>query len=160
MFSRLPPVHGDDADEVGQSAGGPDLIHEAGPAQPCPAHRYACTIYRDRPGACQHYECALLRRHLAGAVSEEEALFLVARAKGLRDRARAGIESVVGAHAGLGLNDLAAQFAALIHHEGPPRPSHSGKEEAEAQARLGALDEILAGHFHLDHEGTAEPAPA
>ncbi|MBJ7455846.1 MAG: hypothetical protein JHC74_07295, partial [Thermoleophilia bacterium] len=60
MFSRLPPVHGA-AEDPERSTGGPTVIHEAGPAQPCPAHRYACTVYRDRPGACHHYECALLR---------------------------------------------------------------------------------------------------
>jgi hypothetical protein len=158
MFSRLPPVHGDGADGLERSTDGPALIHEAGPAQPCPAHRYACTVYRDRPGACHHYECALLRRHRAGEVDEGEARAIVARARTLGQRARTDIEAVVGSQAGAALSDLAARFSAVFHHDEHPILAHPA--QAEAHARLAALDEILRQHFRHGGGDPAEPAPA
>ena len=158
MFSRLPPVAGDGLADLEPPVGAPALIHEAGPAQPCPAHRYACTVYRDRPGACRHFECALLRRHLAGELDEGEARAIVARARPLGQRARTDIEAVVGPHAGAALNDLAARFSAVFHHDEHPIPAHP--DQAEAHARLAALDDILRRHFRHGEGDAAKSAPA
>lgn len=143
MFSRLPPASENAAEAM--AAGPTTAAAEAGPAQPCPAHHLACTVYRERPGACRHYQCALLKQHLAGLTSWEEAAEIVSRARALRDRARASIEAVLGAHAGLGLNDLAGQFSALVHGERLPlsNPAHMRAHES-----LSALDSILSQHFH------------
>jgi hypothetical protein len=134
MFSRLPPAVAG-ADGPDRRTGGPTQTHEPGPAQPCPAHRYACTVYRDRPGACRHYECALLRRHRAGEVDEGEARAIVARARTLGQRARTDIEAV--------------EHPILAH-----------PAQAEAHARLAALDDILRQHFRHGEGDAAEPAPA
>ncbi len=162
MFSRLPPVLADAGDASGGPDGGPSIVHEPGPAQPCPAHRYACTVYKERPGACHAYECALLRRLNAGEVTHDEALNLIDRARTLRDRARAGMEGVLGVHAGLGLNDLAGEFSALVHHVRDAL--HMYPHHADAQEHLSALDQILARHFHIAAEdsppGATERAPA
>lgn len=150
MFSRLPPVFDDPTSgRIRPEGGGPALVHPAGPAQPCPAHRYACSVYRERPGACHHYECALRLRLAGGEVTHEVAQSLVNRARALRDRARAAIESAIGTRVAVGLNDLAATLLGGSHDDG------SG-EHAAARSELAALDEILDAHFHLpDDRGSA-----
>lgn len=46
MFSRLPAPPAGDA--------------PPGPGQPCPAHRLACTIYKERPDACRAFRLSLI----------------------------------------------------------------------------------------------------
>lgn len=148
MFSRLPPVFDDPGSgRIRPEGGGPELVHPPGPAQPCPAHRYACSIYRERPGACHHYDCALLRRHMAGEVAHDVAMSLIVRARALRDRARAAMEAVVGVHAGIGVNDLAATFTERMM--GDPFPREPVPHHDEAHEHLRALDQILDAHFHI-----------
>lgn len=155
MFSRLPPVLDDPiTGRIRPEGGGPALVHPPGPAQPCPAHRYACSIYRERPGACHHYECALRLRLHAGEVTHDAALSLIVRARALRDRAREAIESVIGRHAGTGLNDLAARFVHLAEE------GEGGDHHATARAELAAIDHILTGHFHLPGHAGPGTAPA
>ena len=149
MFSRLPPVFEDpERGRIRPEGGGPELMHPPGPAQPCPAHRYACSIYRERPGACHHYECALRLRLAAGEVTHEVAHALVVRARDLRDRAREAIEGVIGRRAAVGVNDLAAAFAEST------RGDTSGRHVA-ARVDLAALDAMLDAHFHRG--GTPDP---
>jgi len=42
-----------------------------------------CAIYADRPAACASYQCALLKRHLAGEVSLDQCVAKVRRVKEL-----------------------------------------------------------------------------
>lgn len=143
MFSRLPPVFEDpERGRIRPEGGGPELMHPPGPAQPCPAHRYACSIYRERPGACHHYECALRLRLAAGEVTHEVAQSLVTRARTFRDRARVAIEAVIGPRAAAGLKDLAVAF------EGTPSDEES-TAHATARSELAALDDVLTRHFDL-----------
>ncbi len=65
--------------------------------QPCVAFEScACTIYPNRPRACQTYQCQLLKHCLTGEVSWEKAREIVASAVGLRD----GIAAEVASHPG------------------------------------------------------------
>lgn len=51
---------------------------------PCPGHKeHLCSIYSQRPEACRHYQCLLLRRFLQGKYSFEVSLDLVHTAKRL-----------------------------------------------------------------------------
>lgn len=62
-----------------------DFRGKTGFRQPCPLHREGgCTAYAARPAACRAYECALLRRYMAGAVGWAEALAIVEGARDLR----------------------------------------------------------------------------
>jgi Fe-S-cluster containining protein len=54
---------------------------------PCPQYQDDhCTAYQRRPLACVNYQCELLRRFLAGEISLEESLFLIARTKEMVDQ--------------------------------------------------------------------------
>ena len=151
MFSRLPPVFDHPAHgRIRPEGGGPELVHPPGPAQPCPAHRYACSIYRERPGACHQYECALRLRLMAGEVSHDAAQALIIRARTLRDRARAAIEAAIGQRTATSLSDLAANFTAGHHRGG----AADGVTHRHAHKSLHELERILKDHFH--HESQPE----
>jgi hypothetical protein len=66
-----------------------DFRGRAGFHQPCPLHQDdRCTAYAARPLVCRSYECALLRRHMAGEVTLADAQQIVLVARDLRDRLR------------------------------------------------------------------------
>ena len=137
MFSRPPPVFEDAATgRIRPEGGGPALLRPPGPAQPCPAHHAACTIHRERPGACRAYECALRLRLMAGEVTHETATAVIARALTLRDRVREALEAVTGAHAGAGLNDLGRrpQRARAGRRVGRPGPGPGRRAGAPGRA--------------------------
>jgi hypothetical protein len=63
--------------------------------QPCAYENCGrCTIYEDRFQVCRSFNCALLRRQLAGEVEFAEAKAIVARALELRENA--GVHDPVG----------------------------------------------------------------
>lgn len=63
--------------------------------QPCPQHHGdACAIYPERPRRCQTFRCALLDRHAAGELGEEECLARIARMKALSRSLRSVLQTV------------------------------------------------------------------
>lgn len=114
-------------------------------AQPCPLlEDNLCSAYALRPGGCRKFECNLLRRHNAGAVSREEALEVIASARqllgGVRDLLAPG-ESLPAARA-----RWKQWFADRANREAAP--------EAPGQAafllRMTMLNRFLDRHFRKD----------
>jgi Fe-S-cluster containining protein len=61
---------------------------------PCPCYKdHKCAIYIQRPDACRHYQCLLLRRFLQGKYSFEVSLDLIQTAK----RLIGNIQRLIGA---------------------------------------------------------------
>jgi Fe-S-cluster containining protein len=59
---------------------------------PCSLHRNGrCTVYAERPSACQAYECKVLKRYREGSASWEESVQSINVAKDLAERVRRGI---------------------------------------------------------------------
>jgi hypothetical protein len=57
--------------------------------QPCAAFKsYTCSIYADRPHNCRDFQCVLLKRFKANAISQTEALKLIRDAVTLRDNVK------------------------------------------------------------------------
>jgi hypothetical protein len=76
---------------------GVEVIVEADPpvfALPCPAAVGGeCGVYDlHRPGACEQFECALVRAVASRSLSVEEARSVVADTLELRDRVNAGLD--------------------------------------------------------------------
>ena len=77
-----------ESDEVGRMEGlGLSVTTRsqgAGFSLPCPCYREGrCAEYANRPRSCRSYQCKLLRRHLTGEITWEEALKRVEQAKRL-----------------------------------------------------------------------------
>jgi Fe-S-cluster containining protein len=90
IFARGELSRGDDAESF--RALGFKLRQRAGGivkfAQPCPALDCgACRVYETRPHYCREFDCALLKRVIAGDKSPETALRSIAMAKRLATKA-------------------------------------------------------------------------
>jgi len=62
---------------------------------PCTAYaNCACSIYPDRPHVCRQFQCRLLRRFKANQITEGDALDVIRKAIGLRDKVKEQMRSV------------------------------------------------------------------
>lgn len=117
--------------------------------QPCPHHRGRCSIYADRPSACRHYACDLLRSVMAGETRAEDARETILRLRSLRDSFGAAIGPVQGSlrSAGERLHQQAIAAA---------DPGAFRVRNARALAAYAAMEGLIATAF-ISTRGASSP---
>lgn len=117
--------------------------------QPCAAHRGgSCTIYESRPGRCREFECRQLLGVARHAISEEEALENIRRARFLVDRVEALLALAKDGRSG---KSLAARYETIFN---PPLDDSPGAEQirGELRAAMEKLEAFLSSHFRMQPE--------
>ena len=121
-----------------------DAVHDK-PAfqQPCAMFREGrCSIYAARPHVCRRYECALLKRHLGGEITLEQALRVVGIAQKQLGVFRGRAPDAISFMRWLKLLEAGADAA-----QDDERPAHPALEEPEISNHVTALLVYLTRHF-------------
>jgi hypothetical protein len=127
--------------------------------QPCSAFGPGCcSVYHDRPSVCRSYRCLLLRRHEAGEVSRDDALALIGRTIGMRDRVRSGLLAFLGTEDRRSLDGLYRLMMAKLDSE--PDPAATRREHRDLLMTVAALRVILAREFEPRDSKSHQPDPA
>jgi uncharacterized protein len=125
--------------------------------QPCAAYKNCtCTIYADRPRNCRDFQCVLLKRFKANAISQTEALKLIRDAISLRDDVKRNILATFGEN-----NWALAEFTLRLKAKWKDASVGAKGRYAELFRRFVALQLCLDKSFrkspliHLSNRSTA-----
>lgn len=137
------------ADELARLPAAAFTAHQdskgSGFAQPCPLLEGSlCSAYAIRPGGCRKFECNLLRRHKAGAVSRDEALEVIASARQLLGGVRGLLEP------GESLPAARARWKRWFAKRADGEAGPQAPAQAAFLLRMTMLNRFLDRHFRKD----------
>ena len=109
-----------------------------------------CTIYADRPTMCRKFECGVLKRQLAGTITESTAFSVISEALGMVGEVRRLLEQCGERSEDL---PLGVRFESVMSEPIDLEADDEGDLRGELMNAMGELMTLLESEFLSEEEG-------